>query len=179
MKKKVYTMAVVAILCVLSMCVSGFADDIEDRAAMVAANQGSHQAQGDAGGVFTAMLNSTQGVYAAAGISGMDLVMLGRAGGGPASAEETAQLLASLPAWLRVHASWFAFKYDVVVDEGLESLLTDYQVVYVLDERQNNWYIRTADTNENVSTLVDWLVANNVRTDRECEHGPDDGCLYN
>lgn len=173
-------MALVMVVCVLSVGMGAFADGIEERASIVEANQGAHQTQGDPGGLFTAMLNSTQEIYAAAGISGSALRAIGRSGGSPSvsTAAAVAQAASNLPDALKTHPSWLDFHYDIVVGEDQESLLSDYQVVYVEDGMNSGWRVKTADTNEDVGDLPQWMFENEVRTSSTCLHGADDPCLY-
>lgn len=180
MKRKTRVLALVMVVCLLSVGMCAFADGIEERASMVEANQGAHQTQGDLGGVFSAMLNSTQEIYAAAGISASALRMIGRTGGGPteSTAAAVAQVASNLPEALKMHPSWLDFHYDIIMSEEQESLLSDYQVVYMEGEMGESWYVKTTDTGEDVGHLTQWMKDNDVRTNSTCQHGPDDPCMY-
>lgn len=180
MKQKTRGLALILVMCLLSIGVCAFADGIEERASMVEANQGAHQTQGDVGGAFAAMLNSTQEIYAAAGISGAALMMMGRTGGGPteSTAAAAAQAVSNLQEALKMHPSWLDFHYDILGKEDMGSLLSDYQVVYVENEMSGSWYVRTTDTDEDVGYLTQWMMENELRTSNACQHGADDPCLY-
>lgn len=72
------TVALVLVLSIGAIASASIYGGVEERAALVEANKGAHQAQGDRGGKFTAALNRTQPIYAAAGIT--DFYALGDAG---------------------------------------------------------------------------------------------------